>query len=166
MWGALAGAIVGAAAAYLFSLDLSRRAHQAAYQLRMDAIVARIVQELQELIATPDTVPKEIRKRRRRQGWNVESDRLLFLADEALLVARGNDLRVVAAIQNRFLSWVELRGEHLDYQLIGDYSPLLESAQATIRDLAAWRRGDIEVDEIARRMKKDYSPIPRSAGAK
>lgn len=158
--GALVGALVGALAAYVFSLDLNRRARRAEYNVRMDAVVASIAREIHELMATPSTVPKAVRKRRRKMGWNVESDRLLFLTNEAMLMARHDDHLVMRAIQVRFLSWVELRGDHLQYQLIGDYSNLLRSAQSTTRDLAAWRRGDISNDEVIRRLYIDHSPVP------
>lgn len=98
MWGALAGALVGASAAYIFSLDLSRRARRSEYNVRMDAVVARIAEEIHGLAASPDTVPRHIRRRRERSGWNIESDRLLFLTGEAMVMARYGDERVISAI--------------------------------------------------------------------
>lgn len=160
MWGALGGAVVGALAAYVFSRDLNRRSRRAEYDMRMDAVVAGIAREIHTLIASPDTVPRETCRRRKKQGWNVESDRLLFLTNEAMVLARYGDEQVIRAIEVRFLSWLELRGDHHRYQLIADYSPLLKSAMSTSRDLAAWRRGDISNDEVTRRLYEDHSPVP------
>lgn len=159
MWGALGGALVGAVAAYFFSRDLHNRARRAEYNVRMDAVVAGIAREIHQLIASPDTVPPETRRRRDRDGWNVESDRLLFLTNEAMVVARYGDEQVMRAIEVRFLSWLELRGDHHRYQLIADYSTLVSSAMSTSRDLAAWRRGDISSDEVTRRLYVDHSPV-------
>ncbi|WP_314855733.1 hypothetical protein [uncultured Microbacterium sp.] len=160
MWGALAGALVGAVAAWLFALDLARRSRRAEYAARMDAAITRFVTLLHGMIATPETVPKAIRKRREKHGWNAESDQLFTAQMEIRVISDRDDAVVLMGLQRRILDWVVLRGERLDYQVICDYSAFLQSALETMKTLERWRRGEITGAEADRLLRVDPSDLP------
>lgn len=152
--GALVGAVVGALAAWLFALDLRRRERQRAYAGRLDAAVVRIVEAINEVVATVDP---GLTKRRRTRNFAHETTRLLFEVDRADIVADSNDSRVLRALTTRILEWSQIRdGGH---QVFDDSLVFIRSARDTVRSLALWRRGEIDAKETWRRLHRDTSPV-------
>ena len=153
--GALTGAVVGALAAWLFALDLRRRARERAYADRLDAAVIRIVETIHAVAATPED--RATAKRRRKTGYAHDADRLLFEISTAEVIVNSNDSRVLRALRTRILEWGQVRDG--GYQVFGDERVFVRSALSTVRDLSLWRRGEIDAKETWRRLHRETSPV-------
>ncbi len=103
MWGALAGAVVGAAASWFFALDLRRREREIAYNATLEGHLGRVVEALNdlavELAARPAQPPGSSKPLWAKPPRAAAEARALAAIQSALFHARGSDAEVVQRLE-------------------------------------------------------------------
>lgn len=150
MWGALAGAVVGAFASAVFALGFRKRDERQAYENRLDEVVARVV----SLLGTSTAAQKAFMFAMKLGNASVPAvppreaqAELIAAIQVARMAADGDDDLPISAVHALVTTPQE------DSTTSGD-----SGYGHAAHQLLCWRRGEISANQAAQSIR-EHSPV-------